>query len=58
MVLDTRIFSLGLNESLNLHSHATACSAPLDTIPDTDAVDVTLGSADFTTLTIQPIKSF
>jgi len=60
--LYTRIFSLVLNESLNLHSHATArvpaCSAPLDTNSDAHAVDVTLGSADFTTLTIQSIKCF
>ena len=53
-----------LNESFNLHSHATsrvsACSSPLDTlvIPDAHTVDVTLGSADFTRFTIQSVKCF
>ena len=58
------IFYLVLNESLNLHSHATGrvpgCSAPLDTlvINDARAVDVTLVSADFTIFTFPSIKCF
>jgi hypothetical protein len=58
------IFYFVLNGSLNLHSHATgrvpACSTALDTllIPDVHAVDVTPGSADFTTFTVQSIKCF
>ena len=60
--LYTRIFSFVLNESLNLHSHATgrvaACSTSLDTVvtPDANVGDVTLGSADFTTFTIQSFR--
>lgn len=59
------VFYFVLNESLNLHSHSTgrvpaSSAAPLDTviIPEARAVDVTLGTAEFTTYAVQSIKCF